>query len=237
VLEPELLQDFIRGFYGYGNLGAKYWFIGLEEGGGTSIEEVRLRLETWRTLGRPLLADLHEFHERASINRWSGARPPLQSTWKQLIRVVLSAEGQPTETEAIRAYQRDLLGRRIGNTALVELLPLTSPSTAEWLYTSVGLEIIRDRASYSVSILDARISAIRNLIAAHHPPIVLFYGLNRREIWSSIAGCPFVDSGSFAFHSDKATLFVMTKHPVAWGARNVEFQAAGRFIGRFDPAA
>jgi hypothetical protein len=45
VLEPELLQDFICGFYGYGNLGAKYWFIGLEEGGGTSIDEIQHRLE------------------------------------------------------------------------------------------------------------------------------------------------------------------------------------------------
>jgi hypothetical protein len=43
----------MRGFHGYGNLGAKYWFIGLEEGGGTSLDEVRLRLKTWDELRRP----------------------------------------------------------------------------------------------------------------------------------------------------------------------------------------
>jgi hypothetical protein len=235
VLDPQLLRDFMRGFFGYGHLGAKYWFVGLEEGGGTSIDEIRHRLETWDALGRPPVADLHEFHERAGITRWSVARPPLQSTWKQLIRVILTAEGQPSDLEAIRTYQRNLLGRRNGESTLIELMPLPSPSTAQWLYDSARLEMIRDRASYSAAILGERIAAIRELIAAHQPGIVVFYGLNRRDAWSSIAGRPLIDSdaGPFAFHSTPATLFLMTKHPVAWGAKNVEFEAAGRFVGRF----
>ena len=239
MLDPQVLRDFTRGFYGYGDLSAKYWFVGLEEGGGTSLDEIRHRLSTWDTLGRPPLADLHEFHERAGITRWGGARPPLQSTWKQLIRVVLAAEGQPADLESIRTYQRDLLGRRNGKTALIELMPLPSPSTAEWLYGSGGLEIISDRASYSAAILDERIAAIRDLIAVRRPRIVVFYGLNRRSVWSSIAGCVLVDSdaGPFAFHSTPSTLFLMTRHPVAWGAKNVEFEAAGRFVRRFDREA
>ena len=30
-----------------------------------------------------------------------------------------------------------------------------------------------------------------------------------------------------------ATLFLMMKHPVAWGSKNEEFEAAGRFVRRF----
>lgn len=138
MLEPQLLQAFMGGFFGYRNLGAKYWFIGLEEGGGTSIDEIRNRLEAWDALGRPQLADLHEFHQRAGISRWSVAKPPLQSTWKQLIRLALTAEGEPANLEAIRTYQRHHLGRRNGTTALIELMPLPSPSTAEWLYAPLA---------------------------------------------------------------------------------------------------
>lgn len=233
MLEPELLKDFIRGFYGYGNLGAKYWFIGLEEGGGTSIDEIQHRLETWDALGRPSLADLDEFHRRAGITLWSAPRPPLQSTWKQLIRVILAAEGRPSESEAVRTYQRNLLGRLNGESALIELMPLPSPSTAQWLYGTAGLEMIRDRASYSAAILSQRIAAIRELIAAHQPRIVVFYGLSRRDVWSSIADGPLIDSdaGPFAFYSTPTTLFLMTKHPVAWGAKNVDFEAVGWFAG------
>jgi hypothetical protein len=235
VLDPQLLQDFMRGFFGYGNLGANYWFVGLEEGGGKSLNEIERRLEAWHALGRPEVADLEEFHERAGVTRWSVAKPPLQSTWKQLIRVVLAAEGQDANVEAIRTFQRDHLGRQSGTTALIELMPLPSPSTSEWLYASAGIGIIGDRSSYSAAILDERIAAIRNLIAAHHPPFVVFYGLKRRDVWSSIAGAPFVDqdAGQFAFHSTPETLFLMIKHPVAWGAKNEEYEAAGRFVNRW----
>ena len=225
----------MRGFFGYGHAGAKYWFIGLEEGGGKSMDEIQNRLEAWQTLGRSQLADLREFHERAGITRWSAARPRLQSTWKQLIRVVVTAEGKSSDVEAIRTYQRDLLGRRSGMTALIELMPLPSPSTAQWLYASAGIDIIGDRANYSSAILDERIAAIRRLIAGCHPSFVIFYGLPRRDIWSSIAGGSLVDSasGPFAIHSTPGTLFLMIQHPVAFGATNQQFEAMGRFLNRF----
>lgn len=222
----------MRDFFGYGHVGAKYWFVGLEEGGGTSIDEIRNRLQTWDSLGRPQLADLREFHESAGITRWGVARPPLQSTWKQLIRVVLAGEGQLADLESIRAYQRDRLGRKNGTTALIELMPLPSSSTAQWLYGSAGIEIVSDRASYSAAILNKRTAAIRRLIAVYQPPIVVFYGLSRRDVWSSIAGSPLVDSdaGRFAFHSTPSTLFLLIRHPATRGATNAEFETAGRFL-------
>jgi hypothetical protein len=232
MLDPQLLNDFMRGFYGYGNLRAKYWFIGLEEGGGKSLDEVRLRIDNWNELGRPLLADLLEFHERAGITRWSGRRPPLQSTWKQLIRVVLSGEGQSVNLETIRAHQRDLLGRPHGDTALIELMPLPSPSIGQWLYGSAGIDAISNRESYAAAILDQRITSIRSLVHQHHPPVVVFYGFKRRDVWSSIVGQELSESsdGQFGSHAADATLFVMMKHPVTWGAKNADFEAIGKFV-------
>jgi hypothetical protein len=232
MLDGQLLRDFMAGFYGYGHVGATYWLIGLEEGGGASIDEIQHRLETWNALGRPELADLQQFHSKAGFTRWFGIRPPLQATWKQLIRTVLAADGQPADIESIRNYQRDLLGRRAGRTALIELMPLPSASTSSWLYAEAGLDVIRDRERYSAAVLEERIAAIRRLIGSHQPQVVIFYGVNRRQVWTSIAGGAFVasDDEDFWFHSTQSTLFLMTRHPAARGARNEEFESAGRFV-------
>jgi hypothetical protein len=52
MIDDILLEEFINNFYGYGNYHGKYWFIGMEEGGGNSIEEINRRLASWNTRGR-----------------------------------------------------------------------------------------------------------------------------------------------------------------------------------------
>jgi hypothetical protein len=37
VLDSEILGNFIESFFGYGNLSAPLWFIGMEEGGGKTV--------------------------------------------------------------------------------------------------------------------------------------------------------------------------------------------------------
>ncbi|MBV9070105.1 MAG: hypothetical protein JO093_07605 [Acidobacteria bacterium] len=39
MIEPQLVRDFMAGFYGYGHVGANYWFIGLEEGAIADLAE------------------------------------------------------------------------------------------------------------------------------------------------------------------------------------------------------
>jgi hypothetical protein len=51
-LDESLLQEFMSNFYGYGNYAAPYWFIGMEEGGGDTIEEITRRLTVWDQRGR-----------------------------------------------------------------------------------------------------------------------------------------------------------------------------------------
>ena len=34
MLDDKLLESYMKTFFGYGNLHADYWFIGMEEGGG-----------------------------------------------------------------------------------------------------------------------------------------------------------------------------------------------------------
>jgi hypothetical protein len=61
--DDQLLLDFMNAFYGYGNYKAPYWFIGMEEGGGDSFEEVTKRLSVWDRRGRRELEDAAEYFE------------------------------------------------------------------------------------------------------------------------------------------------------------------------------
>jgi hypothetical protein len=51
MIDTEDLRAFIQGFFGYGSYGARYWFIGLEECGASSIKELHDRIQAWRSLG------------------------------------------------------------------------------------------------------------------------------------------------------------------------------------------
>lgn len=57
------LDHFIKGFYGYGNLESDIWFIGMEGGGGATLEEIKSRLEVWKALGEGKVVDAYEFHK------------------------------------------------------------------------------------------------------------------------------------------------------------------------------
>lgn len=97
-LDSKLLATFTTTFFGYGNLAADWWFVGMEEGGGHSDDEISARLAAWRELGATPTVDIVDFGRRAGIDehlQWfEGDRPPLQSTWRQLIRMILGARGE-----------------------------------------------------------------------------------------------------------------------------------------------
>jgi hypothetical protein len=50
-LNDEVLSAYAVGFYGYGSSAAPYWFIGMEEGGGDSIDEIKIRSDTTSEAG------------------------------------------------------------------------------------------------------------------------------------------------------------------------------------------
>ena len=62
MLDPIALENFIQSFVGYGNLESDVWFIGMEEGGGVTENEVRARLEAWVNRGQLQIENVCEFH-------------------------------------------------------------------------------------------------------------------------------------------------------------------------------
>jgi hypothetical protein len=47
MLNDQLLEAFMSGFYGFGNYQARYWFIGMEEGGGNKPDDIARQLDIW----------------------------------------------------------------------------------------------------------------------------------------------------------------------------------------------
>ena len=135
MLNTTTLESFMVSFLGYGNLNAKTYFIGMEEGGGNSELEVQKRLLAWEKMGSITTVNLASYSTRIGYGDFFTERNKSQPTWNKLIRVLLSMQGTSGLTlSKVKKYQRDQLGRLDSNHALLELMPLPSPSLDHWIY-------------------------------------------------------------------------------------------------------
>ncbi|MDQ3705444.1 MAG: hypothetical protein M3437_09535 [Chloroflexota bacterium] len=236
-LDPEVLESYIKEFYGHGSYEAKYWFIGMEFGGGGSFEEIVSRIEGWHRRGGKGLEDLGP-QGVGTGSRWFLPPYPLQPTWAKLVRIMMSAEGQPTESGSLRAYQKDRLGREGGLDCIVELLPLPSPGLGHWkFYPAIAerhpqLAYLKDRATYTSHVAPMRIAHLQTRIEQHQPRAVVFYGSGYRHWWRQIAGEQFEPSSLNKVQVARKghTLFVVMQHPTAHGVTKDYFDAVGRLI-------
>jgi hypothetical protein len=227
-----LLQEYMEGFYGFGNYAGAYWFVGMEEGGGSDAGYVTRKITDWRDSGRQ---ELQGYSSEHSWDRWFGPHARLQPTWSRLIRILLSAEGQPVDREDVRRYQRTQLGRSAGNDCLLELLPLPSPSTGDWLYGRHSrLPALVSRAVYIQAWSQQRATHIQQRIAEYKPKAVVFYSRSAHYLywWKHIARVPFVATAldGCQLGSNGATVFAIVKHPVARGPSNAYWATAGQLI-------
>ena len=232
-LDDELLGRYIDTFYGYGNYAGDWWLVGMEEGGGNTADEVTTRLRLWDERGRKELEDVNMFSSSPELAKWFTQKPPLQSTWRGLIRLILSAEKRPTDAETARAYQGTELGRVGGNTCILELMPLPSQSVGHWIYGEHSARPeLRDRQTYLEQVAPRRVQHLRERIKTHRPKAVIFYSRNYQSWWEKIAGTPFggvVEPGVQLLKTGE-TLFVMTRHPVHRGVTTEYFVRAGTAI-------
>jgi hypothetical protein len=224
MFDDELLQAYIDGFYGFGDYQAPYWFVGMEEGGGDSAEYLAWKFNSWHENGR------------LELEHMADERPNIQKTWGGLIRILLSSRGPSPAPEEIKKYQRTRLAHKGDESALLELMPLPSPSQGHWLHyaSNSQLPFLKSRREYVDHVAPHRVARLQALILEHQPRVVVFYGKSYWYFWHRIAGVPFqsapLDDVSFA--NNEHTLFVIAKHPANRGARNADFDAIGQFIGQ-----
>ena len=138
LLDERLTLDYMHRFLGYGTLEGDCWFIGMEEGGGGSLEEIASRLTAWKQLHRPQLADLRTFHDQIGMEKFFSGQVRLQTTWARLIRLLLSLRGKSATLGDVRDCQARNWGSLQGDHCLLELLPLPSPSVVKERWISFG---------------------------------------------------------------------------------------------------
>lgn len=234
--DDQLLDEFAHTFYGYGNYSGRYWFIGMEEGGGNSFAEITKRLTTWAKRGKRELEDVAEYHTEVGITHLFNETPKLQPTWNKLIRTLLTSDGQVPTTEQVRNYQKTSLGRPNGNTCLVELLPLPSPSMGRWLYGEHSrLAYLGNRETYRQACFAPRIAHLRQRIGEYRPSVVIFYSFTYREHWQEVAGVDFRQESDVYIGRNHASLFMITKHPAAKGVTSEYFHQVGKTISELLP--
>jgi hypothetical protein len=235
MLDSGLLSEYVNGFYGYGDLAGRYWFIGMEEGGGNSADEIRRRLLAWKRLGSTTTLDLAEFHREIGETRWFGSTAKLQRTWATLIRVLFAARGVESGApgnEAVRQFQSSSLARKDSDTALLELFPLPSPSTSHWIYGELTtLRELSSRSTYYESLATKRVTTLRHLIQLHLPNVVVCYGFGHLERWHRLIPTQMklsrIGGSSAWFGSAGGTTYAIVPHPVAHGLTTKYWQLVG----------
>jgi hypothetical protein len=183
------LTEFTDRFLGYGNFSAPIWFVGLEEGGGESLTEIEQRVGAWKQRGSRSVEDLAEYHRSIGVTRFfDGPRPVLQRTWRALMLMLQAYRSAPTDIDTLRRLQAREFGAAHGPAALLELLPLPSPSKTSWIYAPLAGDIpmLESRARYEATMRPRRIQQLRSVIQEHAPQVLVCYGMSERAAWQAI---------------------------------------------------
>ena len=146
---------------GYGTLEADVWFIGMEEAGGGE-ENIRARLNFRQ------VEDCAEAHNLLGITKHHWGRKVIQRTWRGMCYIMLLLDGKEPNTELIRNYQANYLGRFQGNTLLCELMPNLKPRISDWGYENL-ISQYPSREKYYQDVKHRRSDYLRALINENHP--------------------------------------------------------------------
>ncbi len=116
-------------FRGYGNPSGRFWFVGMEEGGGV-FASLQIRANKFAPL-----EDLAESHRNFGSHDMSKSI----STWRIMSAIVgrISGESNWWDNALTTNYQMHHLGRLNGETYLTEVLPLPKRSLADWPYGGI----------------------------------------------------------------------------------------------------
>jgi hypothetical protein len=168
-------------FYGFGHWGARYWFIGPEQGQDASENNnLDARCQAFVELERDGLCDCREFHERVGLPatlQWyqpiRNGKIQVQNTWRRLMKIVhyYESDSTPSANDFLK-YQCERLGRVGDKTCLLELSGLPARNG--------GVE--RDRRTYREPRMRHMVSAMQS----KGPEFVVIYRDKANwDLWKS----------------------------------------------------
>jgi hypothetical protein len=168
---------------------------------------LRKRCEAWIDLGRGELIDCKEHHFGFGEAEWyrEVPPPPTQSTWRQLIRLLLAtiSGGQP-DLKEIRSYQQKHWGMKNDKTCVIELCSLAAKN----LKAKKGI-------NFDANVfVKERVKTIHEKIRRHKPIFVIMYGKKDKSCWEEIAGRNFSTAPDSCTIGNGSTQAVFANHPV-----------------------
>ena len=236
-MNEEYTAYYLDNFFGYGNWQSNFWFIGMEEGGGNSLNLVNNKINSFFFNGNSHLAlvDNYDFQINCVGHPWNeeaikflGPRPQnrqvkLQSYWAKKIKILLHCHGLNTDNTTIRNFQSNNWGRihlEQMQHAIIELLPLPSPGIKEWFYdewtfhfTGFYSPQLTNRAIYTQHIINNRINLLIDKINTYSPRLIVLSGSSYDYYYNTISGSTDwevlnFDSFNCSFTEVDNTLFV-----------------------------
>ena len=163
----------------------------------------------------------------------------LQADWKRKIKVLLGINGMPLENEHIREFQVLKWGRNIIKNsqpkhAVLEFLPLPSPSSHHWNYaawtehfTGIHCPQLYTRATYIDQVFYDRINILQKKIVKYRPKLVLFCSRDNciNLVFEALTHNVPIQVRNIGMHNCRianhnGTLFIQTPHPNAFGLTN-----------------
>jgi hypothetical protein len=238
-IDESLLTRYMEGFIGFGDLEAKYWFIGIEQGGGKDCAELAKRLKTWNDLGRGEAVDLKAYCSGlyGNENRFHCSNPEIQCTWKAMIQVVLGTRRPAVPRHEIEKYQKESLGRAGGEILLADFFPLPCSTMKAWIYANCSsLDYLLTKRAYRKKMRPGRRTLLHERIGFHKPRAVVFLGKSYESEWLRIVDTPLSRrntptpgylSGRFG-----DTVCFVTYHPAARGVPYDYFVKIGEELSR-----
>lgn len=192
TINTELVLSRIRNFWGYGNLEAPTWFVGMEEGLEPDATLAHLA-ERFRVANGKATTDMRRGMENVHGHaRWFNTDARIQPTWKYPIALYLYLKlGRAPTKEEIRVHQALQLGdSEAKETMTVELMPLPSNKAHEhtWLYGSLGIPGLSTRTEYITTYKPIRVQKLRELFHTYKPKLAIFYSLTYLPDWAQVIG-------------------------------------------------
>ena len=165
------------------------------------------------------------------VSRADNNQRQLQPTWKQLIRMHRLAYGQGDSLDEMVDFQQSSFGSINGETCVIELLPLPSPSLKVWHYSAWSkIPWLASREEYTAHLLQRRITDIQKAIKKYQPAVVVCYGSTWLPRWRLLSRSNFgqaINGQLMSSVQDGVTYYVV-RHPVR--ESDAHFRQIGMYL-------
>lgn len=226
-INPEWIKNRIENFFGYGNLDSKIWFIGIEDGFNPEkgLPFISQRFEKTQGLDSPVIDVFVDMEEVDDHREWYSNGITVQPTFRRITQILLELENDHNfSNENILSYQKEKLGRRDRDHALLELMPLPNQKSGSWLYKDfgkIGKYNLKSRATYLNTVLDDRIEKLRKMIIDEEPGVIVCYSFDDRYLdkWPKLLSKNDLTNQSkqpfYRHYENNGTHLFVTPHTIA----------------------